>query len=391
MFPTFKVTISGLNPKTRYILVADLVPLDDNRYKYHNSEWIVTGKAEPQMPGRLYVHPDSPCTGQQWMRQIVSFQKLKLTNNHMDQFGHIILNSMHKYQPRLHIVRATDGADPYAMGRTFVSTHVFPETQFMAVTAYQNQQVTQLKIEHNPFAKGFRGSEVGSRSRPSALSTDASDIFRERSHRSASTGSSSTSGYCSDNTAGSALFNSTLRFPPGGFSTGSSDMVKSESRRISAPDIRHPGYTLPSLTTPSLTHSHLGSGHQWTSDDSTSTNTAGTTDDGNRQDPSAGLFAGSLASGYGTPTSASYQTAMGQNRSGGSYGTAQYASSSSAYPANGGFGGHIMHGYQPSVVAPTGLHASQSHYGLPSAFGHDLYPSTTQAIAQYCDNYVGYH
>jgi hypothetical protein len=89
MFPTFKVTISGLNPKTRYILVADLVPLDDNRYKYHNSEWIVTGKAEPQMPGRLYVHPDSPCTGQQWMRQIVSFQKLKLTNNHMDQFGHV--------------------------------------------------------------------------------------------------------------------------------------------------------------------------------------------------------------------------------------------------------------------------------------------------------------
>eukprot|EP00118_Oscarella_pearsei_P007382 m.35818 g.35818 ORF g.35818 m.35818 type:complete len:584 (+) comp32186_c0_seq5:92-1843(+) len=174
MFPTFKITISGLDPKHKYILVMDVVPADENRYKYHNSEWIVTGKAEPQVPGRLYVHPDSPCTGHQWMRQIVSFQKLKLTNNHMDQFGHIILNSMHKYQPRLHIVRVQQfqdshfGAKSDPAGRPFVSTHVFPETQFTAVTAYQNQQVTQLKIEHNPFAKGFRGPDQGSRSTRSA-------------------------------------------------------------------------------------------------------------------------------------------------------------------------------------------------------------------------------
>lgn len=30
---------------------------------------------------RLYVHPDSPNTGAHWMRQEVSFGKLKLTNN----------------------------------------------------------------------------------------------------------------------------------------------------------------------------------------------------------------------------------------------------------------------------------------------------------------------
>lgn len=49
----------------------------------------MTGKAEPAMPGRLYVHPDSPATGAHWMRQLVSFQKLKLTNNHLDPFGHV--------------------------------------------------------------------------------------------------------------------------------------------------------------------------------------------------------------------------------------------------------------------------------------------------------------
>jgi hypothetical protein len=63
---------------------------------------------------------------------------------------------MHKYQPRLHIVRATDGADPYAMGRTFVSTHVFPETQFMAVTAYQNQQVRLLFLQQRIFKPNKR-------------------------------------------------------------------------------------------------------------------------------------------------------------------------------------------------------------------------------------------
>ena len=89
MFPVIKVNITGLNPKLKYILVLDIVPVDDNRYKYHNSEWTVAGKAEPHLPGRLYVHPDSPSTGAQWMRQTVNFQKVKLTNNHLDQAGHV--------------------------------------------------------------------------------------------------------------------------------------------------------------------------------------------------------------------------------------------------------------------------------------------------------------
>lgn len=45
------------------------------------------------MPGRLYVHPDSPATGAHWSRQLVSFQKLKLTNNHLDPFGHVSLST----------------------------------------------------------------------------------------------------------------------------------------------------------------------------------------------------------------------------------------------------------------------------------------------------------
>ncbi|XP_055844885.1 T-box transcription factor TBX1 [Episyrphus balteatus] len=160
MFPTFQVRIGGLDPQATYIMMMDFVPVDDKRYRYafHNSSWVVAGKADPISPPRIHVHPDSPAPGTNWMKQIISFDKLKLTNNQLDENGHIILNSMHRYQPRFHIVylppknTSLDENEHASHFRTFV----FPETSFTAVTAYQNQRVTQLKIVSNPFAKGFR-------------------------------------------------------------------------------------------------------------------------------------------------------------------------------------------------------------------------------------------
>ncbi|XP_076334614.1 uncharacterized protein LOC143238346 isoform X2 [Tachypleus tridentatus] len=160
MFPAFKIRVTGLDKKAKYILLMDIVAADDCRYKFHNSRWMLAGKADPEMPKRMYIHPDSPCTGEQWMQKVVSFHKLKLTNNISDKHGFTILNSMHKYQPRFHLVRANDILKlPYSMFRTYV----FKETDFIAVTAYQNEKITQLKIDHNPFAKGFRDSGAGKR------------------------------------------------------------------------------------------------------------------------------------------------------------------------------------------------------------------------------------
>lgn len=45
-----------------------------------------------------------------------------------------MLNSLHKYEPRIHIVRV---GGPQRM----ITSHSFPETQFIAVTAYQNEEV----------------------------------------------------------------------------------------------------------------------------------------------------------------------------------------------------------------------------------------------------------
>lgn len=60
----------------------------------------------------------------------------------------IILHSMHKYQPRVHVVRKDFSSElspnkPVPSGEG-VKTFSFPETVFTTVTAYQNQQVGSL-------------------------------------------------------------------------------------------------------------------------------------------------------------------------------------------------------------------------------------------------------
>ncbi len=76
-------------------MLLDIVPVDNKRYRYayHRSSWLVAGKADPPAPARLYLHPDSPFNGEQLKKQVVSFEKVKLTNNEMDKHGHVSLNS----------------------------------------------------------------------------------------------------------------------------------------------------------------------------------------------------------------------------------------------------------------------------------------------------------
>nr|AHA51390.1 T-box domain-containing protein [Hormiphora californensis] len=149
MFPVLKVNLSGLDPHGMYSLCLGFTPIDNHRWKYVNGEWVPGGKPEPPAPGCVYVHPDSPNFGAHWMKQTVSFSKVKLTNK-LNGGGQIMLNSLHKYEPRLHIIRV--GAPDVSKS---VFTYSFAESRFIAVTAYQNEEITGLKIKYNPFAKAF--------------------------------------------------------------------------------------------------------------------------------------------------------------------------------------------------------------------------------------------
>ncbi|XP_068451279.1 T-box transcription factor TBX22 [Clinocottus analis] len=162
MFPSVRVKVRNLDPCQQYYIAMDVMPVDSKRYRYvyHSSQWMVAGNTDHScISPRLYVHPDSPCAGETWMRQVISFDRVKLTNNEMDDKGHIILQSMHKYKPRVHVIRhdpRMDLSQIQSLPAEGVHSFSFPETEFTTVTAYQNQQITKLKIDRNPFAKGFR-------------------------------------------------------------------------------------------------------------------------------------------------------------------------------------------------------------------------------------------
>ncbi|CAF3437991.1 unnamed protein product [Rotaria socialis] len=170
MFPTLEYKIYGLKPEATYNMYVDMVLIDVNHWKFNSGKWVPSGQAEQcQKTNHVYLHPDSPNSGTHWMKnEKVSFSKLKLTNNKQLPTSHpqnqmtLILNSMHKYMPRLNIVEVSGrSSDPTSSNKSNSPpkhTFTFPETQFIAVTAYQNTDVTQLKIDNNPFAKGFRDS-----------------------------------------------------------------------------------------------------------------------------------------------------------------------------------------------------------------------------------------
>jgi len=113
MFPTVRCSFSGIDQviqsqqqahhhhhshhhhqssaDCRLLVLMDIVPVDNKRYRYayHRSSWLVAGKADPPSPARLYLHPDAPYTLEQLRKQVISFEKVKLTNNEMDKSGHV--------------------------------------------------------------------------------------------------------------------------------------------------------------------------------------------------------------------------------------------------------------------------------------------------------------
>lgn len=162
MFPYCRYRISGLDPERRYSMVLSIPPADSYKYRWCGTKWEAYSPAEHQSQGliRAFAHNFSPLTGAEWMNMLISFKKLKLTNNNSDQEGNIILHSLHRYIPRLHVIPVPDNVtpttdQPVVMGPESM-TFTFPQTEFMTVTTYQNFRITQMKIRYNPFAKGFR-------------------------------------------------------------------------------------------------------------------------------------------------------------------------------------------------------------------------------------------
>ncbi|XP_045190901.1 T-box transcription factor T homolog [Mercenaria mercenaria] len=154
MFPHIILSMEGLNPQKLYSVILEIVPADQRRYKFIHNQWMPMGMADPGPRIQPVTHPDSSNVGSFWMRNRTSFSKVRLTNSKDSSVkecsdGNILLLSMHKYKV---VIKIKDESSPAKTELTFV----FDESAFVAVTAYQNSKITQLKIQNNPFAKAFR-------------------------------------------------------------------------------------------------------------------------------------------------------------------------------------------------------------------------------------------
>ena len=96
MFPSLVMNISGLDPDAIYSLTLEVLPVDNRRYKFIQTEWVPVGRVEKKQHYREYSHPESPNTGSYWMDNPVAFKLVKLTNNkntkHDDQVYMNVLN-----------------------------------------------------------------------------------------------------------------------------------------------------------------------------------------------------------------------------------------------------------------------------------------------------------
>lgn len=162
MFPFCSYELTGLDPHRLYFLILTFPPVDEYRYRWGAKGWIrVSTNQEHEAGGDIFTHPSSPAPGSRWMQPPVRFSTVKLTNDASNEDGMVVLQSSHRYIPLLHVVPF----DP-SMGNTVdiddpeTQTFMFPETEFYAVTCYQNPRCSRLKIQHNPFASNQRRESV---------------------------------------------------------------------------------------------------------------------------------------------------------------------------------------------------------------------------------------
>ena len=135
--------MANLEETALYTVQIEFRVSDSYKYRFVNGEWRTTQRTErlPSTP-TLYTHSDSPNFGSHWTKDSICFFKLKLTNNENGKKqDNVYLRSLNKYDPIIHIYKHDRNC---VDDKILVFSHFFVETQFVAVTAYQNDMVNKL-------------------------------------------------------------------------------------------------------------------------------------------------------------------------------------------------------------------------------------------------------
>lgn len=165
LFPILKVLFADLSPNHSYTISMDFALTCPVKYRYRgNGKWKIQQKAADlengdyfELLGQQYTHYEQKKSGKYFMEHAVSFAHMKITNRMIkaredEGNGIFTLSSFHSYIPCI-ILEDLSDAKKWLF--------CFYETEFIAVTHYQNENVNNLKKSYNPHAKGFKDVLAG--------------------------------------------------------------------------------------------------------------------------------------------------------------------------------------------------------------------------------------
>lgn len=113
MFPHLQLNITGLQENLNYCMLVEMKlatqyrhkycgnnTLDENENKINPGGWTKAGQAEmqPNIEHRIYLHPESPARGIHWMKHVVNFNKLKVTNNTADHGSNVCIHESARFR-----------------------------------------------------------------------------------------------------------------------------------------------------------------------------------------------------------------------------------------------------------------------------------------------------
>ncbi|CAL2051982.1 unnamed protein product [Caenorhabditis brenneri] len=172
LFPDLRVKVEGLVPDVLYNVSFHLERVGNYKYTYRKDlesgifSWEEVSPVNEPFPIQKRNHIYGATLGAHWANFSVSFTSIYITNNsNFDQnskMNPIILESMHKYQPVVTVQRLDNGWE-----EEFRLTM----TEFMAVTAFQNLRISDLKKQNNPRA---RYQDSSSQNRKRAITSENS-------------------------------------------------------------------------------------------------------------------------------------------------------------------------------------------------------------------------
>ncbi|GMR40971.1 hypothetical protein PMAYCL1PPCAC_11166, partial [Pristionchus mayeri] len=120
--------------------------------------------------------------GEVWMAKSIEFSNFKITNNQdTTQQEKVLVQTLHKYVPVIYIYEIlTNGYLAPHHGLMQPRGETLSLAEFVTVTAYQNDAIKKLKVEHNPFAKGCRGAAATSQQQQQSESQELQQQQRRK-------------------------------------------------------------------------------------------------------------------------------------------------------------------------------------------------------------------